>query len=536
MNDFGRKAGSGDRDRGRAEELAPGSASRTGRRPAASESSLAALLGNLPGMAYRCRHDDHWTLEFVSRGCEELTGHPAAELLSTGFLSLLHPADRQPADESIRSALRQGHPYELSYRIIGQDGRERRCWDRGRGVRSAEGELLFLEGFVTDASPQALELEELRRVREELERQVEQRTVLLRRSESRLQDRLRTLSCLQAVHEQFELGIGLEETLRACLDHLRRALTAAGGELVCPVLELGELVLESPLRVAPRDGAGLEQPLLVGGERRGSLKLFWVRTLNWNHRYGRQLLGELATTLAVLLQRRELAQRNLESEKLAATARLAGGVVREISDPLSAVLNSLFIIKQALPESHPDYEYLLLMERELGRISGIAGQLISLYSPAPADRATIDLEALIREVIRLVESKARQRQIQIEPHFPGGLPELRLPITQVRAVIHDALGTMLETMHGNQRLSLELERRGDELELRLESTRPNIKAELLSSILDPARPSGDHDPLGAGVGIGLAASLSIMHSLGGRLLTRVEPYRRTTLTLVFPCC
>jgi PAS domain S-box-containing protein len=46
-----------------------------------SERSKAVLLKNLPGMAYRCLLDRAWTMQFVSEGCEPLTGYPAESLL-----------------------------------------------------------------------------------------------------------------------------------------------------------------------------------------------------------------------------------------------------------------------------------------------------------------------------------------------------------------------------------------------------------------------------------------------------------------------
>jgi len=40
-----------------------------------SEQRLSRLFSNLLGMAYRCRNDHNWTMEFLSEGAFELTGY-----------------------------------------------------------------------------------------------------------------------------------------------------------------------------------------------------------------------------------------------------------------------------------------------------------------------------------------------------------------------------------------------------------------------------------------------------------------------------
>ncbi len=52
-----------------------------------SERSKSVLLSNLPGMAYRCKFDRQWTMEFVSAGCLELTGYAPEDLVDNRTLS-----------------------------------------------------------------------------------------------------------------------------------------------------------------------------------------------------------------------------------------------------------------------------------------------------------------------------------------------------------------------------------------------------------------------------------------------------------------
>jgi PAS domain S-box-containing protein len=124
-----------------------------------SKRALSTLMGNLPGMAYRCRNDGNWTMEFVSEGCASLTGYGPDALIHNreiAYGDLINTDDRCAVWDDVQAALEEDRPFELVYRIATAAGEEKWVWEQGCGVFSPAGELLVLEGFVIDITARKL--------------------------------------------------------------------------------------------------------------------------------------------------------------------------------------------------------------------------------------------------------------------------------------------------------------------------------------------------------------------------------------------
>jgi PAS domain S-box-containing protein len=114
---------------------------------------LATLISNLPGMVYRCKNDTDWTMEFVSEGSLATTGYTPEQLLgpfAIAYNNVIHPEDQKMVWDIVQTGVRAKQPFRMEYRIISKNSTEKWVYEQGRGVFSESGDLLGLEGFITD--------------------------------------------------------------------------------------------------------------------------------------------------------------------------------------------------------------------------------------------------------------------------------------------------------------------------------------------------------------------------------------------------
>ena len=118
-----------------------------------SEEQYRSLVRNIPGITYRCRCDEHWTMEFVSDEIEKVTLYPASDFIEhsvRSFLSIIHKEDQQRVGDIITRAVENKEFFILEYRIVTADGNIRWVLEHGQCVANEQGEALFLDGVIID--------------------------------------------------------------------------------------------------------------------------------------------------------------------------------------------------------------------------------------------------------------------------------------------------------------------------------------------------------------------------------------------------
>jgi diguanylate cyclase (GGDEF)-like protein/PAS domain S-box-containing protein len=115
----------------------------------------STLITHLHGIIYRCKCDAELTIEFMSEGCIQLMGYHPSEFIGKSrqaYHKHILYEDQNWLNERLQTALNQRQSYEIEYRLITQNGQQKWVWEKGEGIYSHSGELLFMEGFITDIS------------------------------------------------------------------------------------------------------------------------------------------------------------------------------------------------------------------------------------------------------------------------------------------------------------------------------------------------------------------------------------------------
>jgi signal transduction histidine kinase len=100
------------------------------------------------------------------------------------------------------------------------------------------------------------------------------------------------------------------------------------------------------------------------------------------------------------------------SEKLAAAGRMAATIAHEINNPLEAIVNLWYLLKQE-NLSHEGRAHVEMMGKEINRVSHIAKQTLEFYR-VDATAAHVDLVQVIDEAARLFSHRAELQGTAVE--------------------------------------------------------------------------------------------------------------------------
>ncbi|HVJ86143.1 MAG TPA: ATP-binding protein [Caulifigura sp.] len=233
------------------------------------------------------------------------------------------------------------------------------------------------------------------------------------------------------------------------------------------------------------------------------------------------------------LKLRDLEQRQLQMEKLAALGQLAAGVAHEINNPLAGIRNAFELIKSSLPPGHEHHDLLELIDREFDRISGIIHQMYQLYRRGPQNATTFALDQTIGDVVALLDSVAKKHGVTLEYRPLDPPVRVHLPEGEVKQILYNVIRNAIQASPRGESVRIEVRPDRAWVKAHVIDHGPGIADEIRGRIFEPffSTKQGQRQ---AGMGLGLSVTRSLIDAMGGRVDVDTAPGRGSRFVLTFP--
>ncbi|MCJ7602804.1 MAG: ATP-binding protein [Desulfobulbaceae bacterium] len=221
-------------------------------------------------------------------------------------------------------------------------------------------------------------------------------------------------------------------------------------------------------------------------------------------------------------ERVSLDSQMLQVEKMASLGRMAAGVAHEINNPLQLITDQAGWIGELLDEEDPQIlmnfnEYRKAIDKiksHVARASGVTHRLLGFSRKMDAEKAAVNINRLIEEVISFLENEAFNNHIAINKHLQKDMPAIMTDAAQIQQVLLNILNNSMDAIEKNGAIDITSQVEGQNIILTFEDTGPGIRPEIMDKIFDPFFTT---KAPGKGTGLGLSICYTIIQSLGGKI-------------------
>lgn len=121
-----------------------------------SRDQFASLVRHIPGVAYQAEGQFERRFQFLSPQILAMSGYTAEQFVhgKQTWEALIHQDDVAMVQERLTMSLLHEQPWQLTYRIIDQQGEEHWIEDKGQAVWESREQKRLLYGFLLDISEQ----------------------------------------------------------------------------------------------------------------------------------------------------------------------------------------------------------------------------------------------------------------------------------------------------------------------------------------------------------------------------------------------
>ncbi len=229
----------------------------------------------------------------------------------------------------------------------------------------------------------------------------------------------------------------------------------------------------------------------------------------------------------------KLESQRAQTEKLAAVGQMAAAVAHEINNPIAGIRNAFTLIKQAVDQTHPHYEFVGMIDREISRVAAIVQNMYQLYRKEPSRSEPVQLERMLRDLDAVFAKQLSQRRLACVSTLSCPTPTLNVPQSDLLQVLMNLIQNAIDSSPQGGTVRLNVEQHEDIVTIRVSDEGSGIAPDVLPHIFDPFFTTKTEKGQ-KGMGLGLSVSQSMVMAMGGRIEVRTKVTCGSTFSVVLP--
>jgi PAS domain S-box-containing protein len=232
-------------------------------------------------------------------------------------------------------------------------------------------------------------------------------------------------------------------------------------------------------------------------------------------------------------ERKSLEAQYLQSQKMEAMGRLAGGVAHDFNNLLGAILGYSELMIDDLPDGDAQIPDLVAIQQAATTATGLTRQLLAFSRKQILELTLLDLSDVVSRMRDMLQ-RLLGEDVHVVLALDHGLPTVKMDRTQVEQIIMNLAVNARDAMPQGGTLTIGTRRvAGDQplVALELSDTGTGIAPEIRDHIFEPFFTTKE---AGKGTGLGLATVFGIATQNGGRVEVSSDVGQGTTFTVYLP--